>query len=173
MTAGNFNACLTEVLEMEGGYVDDPAGGPTNLGVTLPALQHWYGTGRVATVQDIKDLTPEAVAPLYHAGFWAASHCDFLPVGIDLFVFDEGVNEGPGTANRHLQEALGITVDGLVGPMTINAALAAPAGRLIDKMAEVRIAYYRTLPGFDSFGQGWLNRVANVSARAKTMETVK
>src|SRR5581483_2022155 len=126
MAQDNFQPCLDILLRVEGGYVDDPRGGPTNLGVTLPALQTWYGKARVATVQDIRDLTPSVVSPLYKAGYWDAVHADYLPKGVDLMVFDEAVNSGPRRAARMLQEALGVVRDGLVGPITINAATAAP-----------------------------------------------
>jgi lysozyme family protein len=81
------------------------------------------------------------------------------------------VNEGPGTANRHLQEALGVGVDGLVGPVTLNAALRADHTALIDKLAEIRTDYYKSLPKFPVFGHGWLNRVEAVTVAAKAMLT--
>jgi lysozyme family protein len=170
MAAGNFAACLAIVLEMEGGYVDNPEdnGGPTNLGVTLATLQKWFGANTVATVQNVRDLTPTTVAPIYQV-FWGADHDELLPIGIDLCVFDFSVNAGPGEGGRALQQALGVPVDGLVGPITINAAIAAQPLDLINKLAAIRTTYYEGLANFPTFGKGWLARVATITAKAKVM----
>src|SRR5262245_15160238 len=70
MAAGNFEACLKFVLQFEGGFVNNPAdpGGPTNLGVTQTTLSAFLG--RHATVDEVKALTPEKVAPIYRFRFW-------------------------------------------------------------------------------------------------------
>lgn len=168
MATGNFQPCLDQVLKIEGGYVDDPRGGPTNLGVTLPALQTWYGQGHVATVADIQALTPASVAPIYKAGFWNAVHADYLPKGVDLFVFDTAVNSGPGRAARMLQEALGVVQDGLVGPNTINAAAAASVAALIAALVMLRRAYVQAIHDPDDI-DGWLNRIEIIEQAALSM----
>lgn len=173
MASGNFQYCLAIVLKSEGGFVlDDGTGvGATNLGVTQKTLSSWLG--RPATVQDVRDLTSSAVAPIYDKLFWGASHCEYLPTGVDLMVFDEGVNEGVGTANKHLQQAISVPDDGLIGPVTINATLRTAPASLITELAGIRIAYYKTLKHFPTDGDGWIARVERTEQVASGMAQEK
>jgi lysozyme family protein len=71
----NFGKALRLLLKHEGGYVnhpDDP-GGITNLGVTKRVYEEWIG--REATEEDMENLTPEDVAPLYKTNYW--DKCSF------------------------------------------------------------------------------------------------
>ena len=42
--------------------------------------------------------------------------CDDIPSGLDLCLFDFGVNAGSGRAAKFLQQMIGTTVDGGIGP---------------------------------------------------------
>ena len=57
----NWEIALKTILHHEGGYVNNPhdRGGETNLGVTKKVYEEWGGT------KDMKDLTVEAVSPIY------------------------------------------------------------------------------------------------------------
>ena len=52
------------LLKHEGGFVNHPRdpGGMTNLGVTKKVYEKWMG--REVTEQEMRDLTPEMVAPI-------------------------------------------------------------------------------------------------------------
>jgi lysozyme family protein len=165
----SFDACLPIILRFEGGFVDDPhdPGGATNLGVTIGTLSGWLG--RQATVDEVLALTPATVAPIYQADYYNASHACDCPTGVDLMVFDEAVNQGVGRAIRSLQSAAGVASDGLFGPATRVAVAAAAPADLITGIAAGREARYRSLPGFQRYGEGWLNRLATAKADALTM----
>ena len=165
----NFPACLAIVLKEEGGYVDDPQdpGGMTNLGVTQRTWSDWIG--HQASETEMRSLTAEQVSPLYQQRYWAPMGCDGWPAGVDLSVFDFGVNAGPSRAVRTLQNAVGVTADGVVGPATKAAVEAADGPTLIEKYADLREEYYRSLAGFPRFGKGWLNRVDYVKQQALEM----
>lgn len=164
MAAQNFIACLNAVLEIEGGFSDDKQdpGGATNLGVTLSSWSGWVG--HPATIAEIEALTPAAVGPLYQADFWNAAHCPALPIGIDMSIFDIAVNSGVGHAIRALQGCAGATIDGLFGPGTLAAVNACKPLTLISAIALEREAFYRSLPTFSRFGDGWLSRVRRVES---------
>lgn len=164
-----FATCLPLILQHEGGYVDDhrDRGGPTNLGVTQHALSDWLG--HPASVDDVRALTGEKVAPLYEARYWRAAACDHLPAGLDYAVFDIAVNSGPGRAIRFLQEAAGATADGAIGPKTMAAVAAHPPSVVIRNLSAIRSDFYRAQPEFDHFGKGWLARLAEVTAQALQM----
>jgi lysozyme family protein len=157
MTAANFNACLAAVLNEEKPS-DDP---PCRLGVTRDAWQTWVGVNRVVTAADILALTVADVTPLYRV-FWRGCGADYLPDGVDLATFDWCINSGVRDGNKGLQKALGVSVDGLVGPETLNAATNGDHAAIIGRVSELRADLYR--------GQGyWLDRIGHIHAAAHDM----
>ena len=164
-----FEVCLAFVLHHEGKFVNHPRdpGGATNLGITLATLQHWRG--RPTSVDDVLGLQREEAAEIYRARFWQPLRCDELPAGLDLMVFDFGVNAGPRTSARHLQRVLGVTQDGAIGPVTLGAARTADVGATIAALGNLRLDYYRRLPTWDAFGRGWERRTRAAVARAVEM----
>ena len=97
--------------------------------------------------------------------------CDLLPIGIALMVFDFGVNAGPGTSARQLQVAIGVTVDGIVGPVTARATRGTDQAALIGALHDAHEQHYRGLNGFPVFGRGWLARLTRCTARAINLAT--
>jgi lysozyme family protein len=88
---------------------------------------------------------------------------------VDYAIFDSAVNMGPGRAARLLQAALGVTADGAIGRATIAAATAADPTELLEAFSLGKEAFYKSLPTFQTFGKGWLNRVAHVQDAAEQM----
>jgi uncharacterized protein (TIGR02594 family) len=164
--ADRFAHALAHVLAMEGGYSDDPydPGGPTNLGITVADLA--AVSGRLLTGETVAQLkaevialTPAVVSPIYRSRYWEPSRAPALPPPLALFHFDTAVNHGTGSAARMLQQALGVDVDGEIGPVTLAAATASGLADVIDRYADIRRARYRSLAAFWRFGRGWLARV--------------
>ena len=56
--------------------------------------------------------------------------CGALPAGLDLEVFDFGVNSGPAESVKTLQRLVGVTQDGSVGPITLAAVATVQCRRL-------------------------------------------
>lgn len=164
-----FPACLAVVLHHEGGFVNDPAdpGGATNMGITIETLGDWRG--KRVTPDDVRALTQAEAAQIYRARYWNPMRCDDLPPGLDLMVFDAGVNSGPQRAARLLQGAVAVPVDGAIGPITLAAAREADPVMAIDGMARAREAFYRGLATFPRFGKGWLRRTEEVRQAAQAM----
>jgi lysozyme family protein len=173
----NWKQAFEQMLASEGGFTDDerdpgnklPDGrkGSTMLGVTqFNWEQH---IGHQVTHEQMKKLTPADVEPLYKKKYWDAVRADELPSGIDYLVFDMGVNAGPGRSIKLLQSAVGVPADGGLGPITMKAVLAADPVELIDSFSEEKEAFYRSLNTFETYGKGWLNRIAAVKVKANTM----
>jgi lysozyme family protein len=165
----NWQKSFEMMLKSEGGYVNNPAdpGGMTNLGVTKATWENWVG--RASDENEMRNLTPEKVAPLYKNKFWDMCRCDDLPSGVDYLVFDFAVNAGPGRSAKILQTAVGVTPDGGIGPMTLAAVAKYDANELVEKFSQAKEDFYRSLPTFGTFGKGWLNRVADVKLKASSM----
>ncbi|GGK23175.1 glycoside hydrolase family 108 protein [Salinarimonas ramus] len=165
-----FDACVTIVLQMEGGYVDDPAdpGGATNMGITLNTLRDWRHDPSLGPA-DVKALGVEEAKAIYKANYWDVMQCDGLPAGVDLSVFDFGVNAGPSRSVKLLESLVGTTQDGIMGPQTRAATAAQNAPDLIRRFADGRLSYYRSLSTWDHFGAGWTNRTNTIEKDALAM----
>ena len=169
MAAHNFEACLQFTLQYEGGYVDHPAdpGGATNLGITRATLARWRG-GPV-TKAAVRALKHEEAAAIYRRFYWSAVAGDTLPAGLDACVFDHAVHAGPARAIRALQKALGVRVDGRVGPATRAALVYADPTRTLLAVCRSRRASLARLRTFPVFGRGWNARLAALEKTAITM----
>jgi len=170
----NFRHALTQVLKHEGGFVNDPRdrGGATNLGVTIGTLSGWLG--RPATVAEVRALTARTVEPIYRKNYWDALEGDSLPTGLDLHVFDFGVNAGVSRAAKMLQRLVGVAQDGDIGPQTLAAIEAFSKGKgtpsvIIQLFGAEREAYYRSRKQYPIFGRGWVRRTKEVTAEALSM----
>jgi len=169
----NFEYCLLTMLRSEGGYSNhsrDP-GGMTNLGVTKAVYDEFYDTD--ADEGTMRGITEKDVRPIYHQNYWMKCKCDDLPTGVDLMVFDIAVNSGPGRAGKILQRVVGATVDGGIGPQTLGMVAKMEPQDIIRAMQLEREDFYRSLPTFDAFGKGWLNRNKHTADAASEMENLE
>lgn len=165
----NFDAALAAVLDHEGGFVHHPKdpGGMTNLGCTKTVWEEWCG--HQVDEKDMRELTKKDVAPLYKQKYWDKISGDYLPSGVDYVVFDCAINSGPGRAAKFLQEAVGVTADGFIGPGTLKAVAAMPAADIIDRYSSVRMKFLESLSTWTTFGKGWGRRVEEVKTAALRM----
>jgi lysozyme family protein len=160
----NFERCLAHVLKSEGGWVNHPndPGGETNLGVTRRVWEDW--TGKQG--ENMKSLTPEMVAPLYKANYWAKCNADALPVGVDLCVFDFAVNSGTRRAVVFLQRIAKVSQDGVLGPKSMAAVNAISPETLVKEYCMARRLFIRGLKTYEHFGRGWERRINSVESDA-------
>lgn len=173
--ADTFDTCLAFTLREEGGYVDDPAdpGGATNMGITLATYRQWSDNPGLGPA-DVREMTERTARAIYRSRYWNPLRADALAPGVDLSVFDMGVNAGIWGSARLLQRALGLTgeqVDGCIGPETLSAAAKFDPRTLVEDLADRQAAYYRSLSDFPTFGAGWLNRTDARRAAALAMIT--
>jgi uncharacterized protein (TIGR02594 family) len=171
-----FAIGLAHVLEMEGGYTDDPfdAGGPTNKGITLKTYASWLKLTLDATnigslKGRLKTISDSMVREIYEARYWRPSSAASLPAPLALMHFDASVNHGVGRAIGFLQTAVGVEADGEIGPITLQAAAEADVTTVLSKYAELRLASYRLAKSYPRFGVGWQRRVAATLTKAHTL----
>jgi lysozyme family protein len=137
--ARTIDQILDEVIETEGGYVNDPddAGGETKYGITIAVARKagWFGPMRDLPRDLAKDIYRRryVTEPKFHEvlGMSAALAAELI---------DTGVNMGPHRAGEFLQRWLNafndtgsryqnVFVDGRVGVITLNALRAFLAWR--------------------------------------------
>lgn len=164
-----FDLCLPIVLAKEGGFSNNPddPGGPTNFGITQRTLAAWRHAE--VTEADVRALSPQEAQEIYRAQYWNVMQCDAMPRGIDLILFDGGVNLGTGSMVKLLQKAIGTAQDGGVGPFTLKATQSANLPALVEALSQARLDHYRALPGFAEFGTGWTSRVEDIRRQALLM----
>ena len=157
----NFDRCMNEVFAHEGGYVNDPhdTGGETNMGISKRAYPH----------EDIKGMTRARAAEIYRRDYWDAVRGDDLPFGLDLVAFDAAVNSGVSRGAKWLQQAIGVTPDGKIGPATLAAAKSTYQPAAIMRAIGFRRSFLTQLPGWAHFGAGWDKRLKSVEAEATAM----
>lgn len=133
---------------VNGGLVahpDDP-GGVTKWGIS----QRWHDV-------DVMNLTLDEARSIYYRNYWTPIR------GAKIWsqvwannLFDFYVMSG-ATAVSTLQRLYEIKADGVVGPVTLRHI---NSKRItIDDYKEARLAYYRTLRQWPTFGRGWTRRV--------------
>lgn len=155
-----FERCVDFVLKQEGGYVNDPqdSGGETKFGISKKAFPHL----------DIAHLTVEQAREIYRKNYWEPIRGDELPPSVALMVFDLAVNAGVHRSICLLQRACCVEEDGILGPVTMEAA------QTIEPMAlgAVRVEFYRSLPKYPIFGHGWIRRTNEAVIAARGLRLV-
>lgn len=167
-------------MRQEGKYSNDPddSGGETWEGISrknYPALQIWkivdsYKTnGKFLSNKDANaKLSGDSnlqslVDNFYYCNEWVAMRADSIPnQSIANFLVDWEVNGGIGAPVRHLQEILGVTVDGKIGSATIIALDDADAETVFYKLQAARKQFYIDVVAKHSedkkFLSNWLDR---------------
>jgi len=122
-------------------------------------------------VDDLRAISDAQVEHIFKTGYWDKCWCDDLPDGVDYVVFDQAVNSGPGRSAKWLQAAVGVPVDGVIGPQTLNATNQRSPAQVINAMCDARLAFLQQLDTFEIFGRGWQRRVAGVRADGLRLAT--
>jgi lysozyme family protein len=158
-----FDLAVDEVLRHEGGYANDPndTGGETRWGISKAAYP----------LLDIAALTRDEAIAIYRRDYWDRLRGDELPPALALLVFDAGVHMGRLRAVSLLQEVLGVEVDGIIGPVTLQAARAAPLPDVLTDYCARRALVYTSLTSWTFFGRGWMRRLFAVYGAARTLVT--
>ena len=169
--SSEFERALDFVLEMEGGYTNDPAdhGGATNKGITQSEYTDWLKVNHLPA-RLVADILDADLREIYRTEYWLLGRCDQMPWPVNLAHFDACVNVGVGQAAKFLQRSVGAKADGLVGPKTLEAlngklkTSSAMAAAL--RLVRPRALFYKQLVEKDSsqkrFLNGWLNRLTSL-----------
>ena len=150
MNKESFDFAMNFVLSEEGGTANHPRdpGGLTRFGISKRSYPDL----------DIANLTRDGAISIYARDYWKPICGDALPSGLALLVFDCAVNQGVGTAIRLLQESLYVPVDGVLGPVTLQAAQRSGPD-LLREFCCRRAFRYEINRNEKTFGLGWFRRL--------------
>lgn len=163
----DFNMAVGNVISFEGGYWNDPRGGATKYGITLPTLREAKRLGIVPWDREIQDLTPDEAKTIYRALYWNEVRGEEIRnqvVANELL--DTAVNCGPRTAVKLAQRALNflgerLAEDGVIGPMTLQTIDKwgkKDSQALFKAMNGEQYIYYKSIDGV-TFPAGWMKRI--------------
>ena len=159
-----FSEAFDRLIAHEGCYSDNPAdsgnwtGGEVGLGM-LKGTKYGISAAAFPTV-DIRMLTLDEAKEVYAEHYWNKLGLNRLPPAICFDMFDTAVNSGISTAAKLLQKAVGVEVDGDIGPNTIKAA-GLMEGNLLDKRFNgYRLQHLCACKSWPTYGKGWVARVA-------------
>jgi lysozyme family protein len=170
-----FDAALAFTLRAEGGYVNDPddPGGATNFGITQ-AVYAAHRRRMAEPPRPVCELTFDEASKIYRTDYWDRAGCNTFAAErphLALAHFDAAVNMGVKQATKILQRAVGVPVDGIVGPLTIAAAQTCDEPAVIAAYLEDRARIYRSIaerrPASRKFLKGWLARCDRVSRESQ------
>src|SRR5271166_141976 len=97
MSADNWQKCCAITLDFEGGNDDDPRdpGGRTSRGI-LQSEWNAYRNTHSGLPADVWVAPQASIVDIYKTQYWNAVAGDQWPKGVDLCVYDGGVNSGNG-----------------------------------------------------------------------------
>jgi len=139
----------------EGVDADDPSdrGGRTRYGIS----------SRAHPDVDVASLTRQQAHAIYAQDYWSPARCGEMPPALAIALFDGAVQHGVRRGVLLLQRALRQTPDGIVGPLTLDAAWQGDeAGHLSMYLAH-RARYYARIVAGDAsqsvYLLGWYARL--------------
>jgi lysozyme family protein len=151
----SFDDAFTALIGNEGSYSNNPAdpGGETMFGVTARVARAAGYAGAM------KDLPLDTAKQIARKNYWDPYQCDQFDARVGFQVFDAAYNGGRPA--QWLQQAAGVTADGVIGAQTVAAVHAADPLKIIMRFDAYRLQYLGNLPTWPTFGHGWANRIAN------------
>lgn len=139
-TGDNWPRIYAFIRKWEGGWSDNPVdpGGATNKGITYGTFVNWRTAHGQPTPSkdDLRAISDAETEQIYHDWYYVASGADKLPWPLSLAQTDTAVNAGVGRA---------------------QAILAQSGGDFLSYVGHL-IQWYASIPNFETFGRGWMNR---------------
>src|SRR5690606_37652502 len=133
--AATFDTCFKFTIGHEGGWGNDPRdrGNWTSGKIGVGELKGTkYGISAMSYPQlDIKNLTLDQAKAIYKRDYWDKVAGTSMPAGVDLCVWDMGVNAGVSRSLSLLASSLGTT-------SRAAASLASLARRVPDQVALIK-----------------------------------
>lgn len=162
MAHDKIDLMLERLLKNEGGYVNNPKdkGGETKYGITAAVARANGYKG------SMKNLPKQTAIDIYKKQYWTDACNRINSEKIAFIVLDMNANHGIKNSSKILQRALnslgaGLVVDGIAGEKTIRTVNVISGSRLSLALTAERLKFYTKIDAFNTFGKGWVRRVAD------------
>ncbi len=173
----SFNEAYKIVLQNEGGYANNPKdkGGETYAGIARNFFPDWEGW----RIIDVKKLTTflrtgipnnatfselKSLVDKFYLDRWNLFRLSEIKnQNLATLLFDYIINSGSVTPIKAIQEIVGVTVDGKIGTLTIEAINKGNAKEIFSKLLKHRSEHYKNIiakdPTQKEFEETWNNRL--------------
>lgn len=161
----DYRKLKPHIFKWEGGYSNHPndAGGCTMKGVTIGTYRQYYGSKK--TCEDLKKITDEQWDNIFIKGYWDKCKANEIhSQSIANLIVDWTYNSGLNGI-KQTQKVLGVTPDGVIGPMTLSAINSYPDQKaLFTRLWNARDSYYKSIAkGANAvFLKGWQRRLDDI-----------
>lgn len=159
-----FDQALHYVFYREAGFSDrkNDRGGPTMLGITQATFDRWRTT-KGQPKADVSTISRVEATQIYYEWYWDIGACELLPPMLAICAFDAYVNHRPHDAIALMQNALGVPVDGVLGPLTRAAySRATDSPNALWRFVAARLDFYVEIVRHDPVQlenlKGWIRR---------------
>lgn len=158
------------ILSWEGGFVNDKADTPTNKGVTIATWRkQGYdkdGDGDI-DVDDLKLISDEdAVNVILHPHYWNRWKADQIHSQSLANILVDWVWGSGAHGIKIPQQMLGVKVDGIVGPKTIEALNNTDYEEFFNQIKQRRFEFFKRVvvanPVKKKFLDGWNRRLSYI-----------
>lgn len=156
------------IFKDECNFIKEAEVSEVNKGFNLSQLKTLMGKGDLEE-KDLLNLTRDDAVALFDEFFWLPLKCDYLPKGVDYFLFDSALVHGTRIASRWLQFALDVEPTGLLTWNTCNLIDERDTQELIVKMEKFRRKFIKNHKDWVTLNSVWTNRITRVRMRAFKM----
>lgn len=166
----DYKRLVPFIRKWEGGFVDDPydKGGATNAGVTIATYRAYRKQKGYATtsVDDLKRMTSVEWQEIFKTLYWDRWRADGIRSQSVADILVDWVWASGVWGIKIPQRLLGVTVDGVVGPVTLEALNAKDPHKIFDAIRTARVQFIddicRRTPTNERFRRGWMNRLNDI-----------
>lgn len=170
----DVNKIIPFILKWEGGFINDPddLGGATNKGVTIGTYEAYCRKKGYPkpTIERLKNLTQEQWKDILKTMYWDKWKADEIHNQSVANILVDWVWASGAYGIKLPQKILGVAIDGIVGPKTIEAVNDRNPKELFEAIKAERIAYIDRIiqarPANKKFRNGWLNRINDLKFEA-------
>ncbi len=153
----------------------DDRGGATMAGVTIGTYREYYiRNGKAApTVSALKQISYSEWHDILKTMFWDRWQADMILDQKVAEMLVDWVWTSGAYGITIPQRILGVKIDGIVGPKTLNAVNTYNPNILFAKIKQARLAYIDQIcqrrPANTKFRNGWLRRINSIDKPIKSM----
>jgi len=163
----DFDPAFEKMIRNEGGYqlhkVSGDSGGLTFAGIARNYHSSWPGWALIDRQEMDNPQLTTYVREFYQENFWNRVKGEKIKQqAVAETLFDFAVNTGPGRANKLAQIVIGVTPDGIIGPISLKQLNAMDSDDFRTRYALAKVARYAAIVNRDrsqsKFLLGWINR---------------